>query len=184
MRIPVHHPLRVGDLHLVQHRLALTQSLVPFDAHEREDLRKLGADPDGGVQGRSGVLVDHRERCRVQPAHAATAHGEHVLAVQADRPAENLRVAREVAHDREGRRRLPAAGFADEPVRLALADGEGHTAQHAPIDAAHGVRDLQVLKLDGGVGHLSKSCEIASAIRLMPTMSVAIASDGKSTGHQ
>ena len=46
------------------------------------------------------------------------------------------------------------------------------------------VRDLQVLKLDGGVGHRSKSCAIASAIRLMPMMSVAIASEGKSTGHQ
>src|SRR4029453_6906984 len=88
------------------------------------------------------------------------------------------------ARDGEGRRCLPAAGFTDEPVRLALADGERHTAEHASVDAAHGVRDLQVLELDGGVGHLSKSCAIASAIRLMPTMSVAMARDGKSTGHQ
>jgi len=91
---------------------------------------------------------------------------------------------REVAHDREGGRRLPTAGLADEPIRLALADGEGHTAEHAPVDAADGVRDLQVLELDGGFVHRSKSCAIASAIRLMPTMSVAMASDGKSTGHQ
>ena len=54
----------------------------------------------------------------------------------------------------------------------------------APVDTAHGVRDLQVLELDGGVGHLSKSCATASAIRLMPTISVAMAREGKRTGHQ
>ena len=99
-------------------------------------------------------------------------------------PLEDLRVAREVAHDREGGRRLPAARLPDEPVRLSLPDLERDAAQHGPVDTAHGVRDLQVLELNGGVGHLSKSCATASAIRLMPTMSVAMAREGKRTGHQ
>ena len=60
-------------------------------------------------------------------------------------------------------------------------------AQHRPVDAAHAVDDLEVLELDRGCGrlaHRSKVCAIASAIRLMPTISVAIASAGKSTAHQ
>ena len=184
VRVAAHHPLRVGDLDLVQHGLALAQRLLTRNAEKLEYFGELRPDPDRRVQGRGRVLVDHRERRRLQLPDLSAAHGEHVLAVQANRAALDLRVAREVAHDRERRGRLPAAGFADEPVGLALPDGERDASEYAPVDAAHGVGDLQVLELDGGVGHRSKSCAIASAIRLMPTMSVAMASEGKSTGHQ
>jgi hypothetical protein len=184
VRIPAHDSLWVGDLHLVQHRLALVQRLLLGDTHELEHLGELRPDADGRVQSRRGVLVHHRKRRRMQPAHLPAAHAEHVLAVQADRAAEDLRVAREVAHDRERRRRLPAPGLPDEPVRLALADREGDTAEHAPIDPADAVGDLEILELDGGFGHRSKTCEMASAIRLMPMIRVAMASEGKSTAHQ
>ena len=86
----------------------------------------------------------------------------------------------------EGRRCLPAAGLADEPVRLALADGEDTPRSTPGRRRGRCTRPSQVPGArGGGVGpHRSKICAIASAIRLMPTTSVAMASDGKSAGHQ
>ena len=54
----------------------------------------------------------------------------------------------------------------------------------APVDAADAVDDLELLEVEGGVAHRSKVCAIASAIRLMPTIRVAMAMAGKSTAHQ
>ena len=124
VRVAAHDSLRVGDLHFVQHLLAAVQRLLLRDAEELEDLGELRPDSDGRVQGRGRVLVDHRERGGVEPTHVPATHAQHVLAVQANRAALDLRVAREVAHDREGGRRLPAARLPDEPVRLSLPDLE------------------------------------------------------------
>ena len=80
---------------------------------------------------------------------------------------------------------LPQPDSPTSPYDSPCADRERDAAQHAPVDAAHAVGDLEVLELRWPASrHRSKSCAIASAIRLMPTMSVAMASDGKSTGHQ
>ena len=155
-------------------------------APEPEHFGDLVADADRRVQRRARVLVDHRDRRGAQAAHLGLAHRQQVLAVRADRAGDDAPVPRQVAHDRERGRRLAAARLADEPVRLALLDRDREPAEHRPVDAADAVDDLEVLELDGGVAgaHRSKVCAMASAIRLMPTISVAIARDGKRTAHQ
>ena len=82
--------------------------------------------------------------------------------------------------------------IADEAVRLALADRERDAAKHGSVDAADAVDDLEVLKVNRRGSNLrrarevaqrSKLCSMVSATRLMPTISVAIASAGNSTAH-
>ena len=186
VRIAAHPAGGVGDLHLPQDLLRSVERLAPVVTHEPEDLGDLVADPDGGVQRRAGVLVDHRDRRGPQAAHLGLAHGQEVLAVHADRAGHDPSVARQVAHDGERRGRLSAARLADEPVRLALLDRDREPAQHRPVDAADAVDDLEVFQLDGGLcgAHRSKVCARASAIKLMPMISVAIAREGKRTVHQ
>jgi hypothetical protein len=183
MRVAAHDTGRIRDLHLLE------DSVRPFLRggtclpHQLEDLGHLVADPDGGIQGRSRVLVDHRERRGAQLSDLTPAHREHVLAVDPDRASHDAAVARERAHERERGGRLPAPGLAHEPVGLASFDRQADAAQDRPVGAADAVDDVEVLELDGEVGHRSKVCAIASAIRLIPTTRVAIARAGKSTGH-
>jgi len=59
VRIPVHHPTRVGDLDLAQHGLGSLQRLVLADAGDLVHLGDLAADPDRRVQRPAGLLVDH-----------------------------------------------------------------------------------------------------------------------------
>ena len=123
MRIAAHDPGRIRDLHLREHRARPIEGLVLAGAEDREHLGDLLADADRRVQRRAGVLVDHREGAwRGGAARRSLLIPKQVLAVDANRSCDHPAVARQVAHDREGRRRLPAAGLADEPVRLALAD--------------------------------------------------------------
>ncbi len=183
VRVESHPPGRVGDLDLAEHVLRSLERFVLVGAHELEDLRDLRADADGRVQRRAGVLVHHRDRRRTQAAHLRCAHREQVGAVGADRARDDPAVPGQVAHDRERGRGLPAPGLADEPVRLALPDGERQPAQDGPVHAAHPVHDLEILEFDRRLGHRSKVWAIASAIRLMPMISVAMARTGKSTAH-
>jgi hypothetical protein len=116
VRVTAHDSPGIRNVDLVEHGLAPRLGFVLGEAEKLEHLGELRPDTDRRVQRRGGVLVDHRKRRRLQPADFAAAHGQHVLAVQSDRAALDLRVSREVAHDREGRRRLAATGFADESV--------------------------------------------------------------------
>ena len=114
---------------------------------------------------------------------------EHVLAVDVDRAGDDTAVRRQVADDRERRRRLAAAGLADEPVRLAAADLERDAAQHLAVAAADAVDDVEVAQLERGSGVLggaqcSSVPEMPSATMFTAITSEAIASPGKSTVHQ
>src|SRR5205823_14558452 len=95
-------------------------------------------------------------------------------------------VARQVAHGRERRRRLPAAGLPDETVGLSRPDRERESAQHLTVPAANAVGDVEVGQLEAGDDrvHRSSTFEMPSAIGLTETTSDAIASAGKSTVHQ
>src|ERR671924_2395024 len=120
--------------------------------------------------------------------HLARAEREQIAALDLDRAADDPPVARQVAHDRVGDRRLPAAGLADQPVRLAWGDVERDAAQDGEVAAAHAVDDLEVVDPERGVesdaAHRSKACVTPSAIRLTATTRDAMARAGKSTGHQ
>jgi hypothetical protein len=190
VRVASHDARRIGDLHTPQHLLA---SLPRFSCRRAEkvvDLRHLGADPDGRVQRCARVLVDHRHLARAQGAHLGATHGDELAAGKRDRAAGHLPVARQVVHDREGRRRLAAAGLSHQPVRLASGDLEGDASKHRTIDSAHGVRDAEVVELERRCAvrrdpaHRSTTRVSPSAMRLTLTTRSAIASAGKSVGHQ
>ncbi len=87
VRIAAHHPLSGRRSAPCAASPRSGAAPPPWRRRELEYLGELRPDPDRRVQGRGGVLVDHRERRRLQPAHLPAAHGEHVLAVQADRAA-------------------------------------------------------------------------------------------------
>ena len=188
VRVAAHDPWRVGDLHRAQHLLRPLAGLGGGHAGDREGLGDLVADADRRVQRAARVLVDHRHALRAQGAHVVVAHGEQVLARDPDRPGADAAVARQVADDRVCRRRLAAAGLADEAVRLARGDLERHAAQDRTPDFAHAIRDLKVVELERGHSsrrrrHRSKACVRPSAMRFTPMTRVAIAA-GNSTGHQ
>ena len=182
--VAAHDAVGIGDLNLPQHLARPVEGFVLRGAHELEDLGDLVADTDRRVQRGSRILVDHRQGRSSQSPHLRLAHAEEVDAVGADRAGHNPAVPREVAHDREGRGGLAAPRLADEPVRLALLDRKREPTQHRPVDPTDAVHDLELLDLKCGLGHRSKVWAITSAMRLIPTISVAIASEGKRTAHQ
>ena len=152
------------------------------------------ADAQRGIQRRAGVLVDHRDAVApVEPERLASQR-EDVAARDLERAVHHAPVARQVADDRERDGRLAAARLADEAVARALLDGQRDPADDLPIATAHAVDELEVAErerrgrdigLESGSGaHSSSTCWTESAIRLIATTSVAIASAGKTTAHQ
>ena len=62
------------------------------------------------------------------------------------------------AHDREDRRRLAAAGFADEPEPLAVAELEAHALDGMQLAAALELEpDVEILDLENGLRHSESS---------------------------
>ena len=116
-------------------------------------------DPDRRVQGRAGVLVDHRDRVvRGSSRSLAPLKRENVAPGDRDRPPGHAPVPREVADDRERCRRLPASRLAHEAVRLSAPDLEGDAAQHLSVAPADAVDDVEVAELERG-GRLRSSLE-------------------------
>ena len=188
--IAAHDPGRVGDLHLLEHLPRPIAGLVVAHPLQGVDLGHLVADPNRRVKSGGRVLVDHGNPAHAQLAHLGVAHGQQVLARHPDAALAHPPVTGQVAQGRERGRGLAAAGLADEPVGLALCNAKAHAAQDLPPLAADAVLDLDVLELERVVGghgrgaHRSKAPAIPSASRLTPTTRMAMASAGKSTGHQ
>ena len=147
------------------------------------------ADPDRRVQRRARVLVDHRDRRSrgARAARSALSAGD-VAAGDAIEPPRSRGRCAAGTHDRERRGRLAAAGLADEPVRLAALDREGDAAQDRRSRprtryATSRSRSSSAAARPSALTGRAPACR-PSAIRLTPTISVAIASAGKSTVHQ
>ena len=85
MRIAAHHRVGVGDLDRASASRA--RSVASLRAAAPEDLGHLLADPDRGVEGGAGVLVDHRDRSSAAPS-ARSRQSPCVSAVDPDRPPE------------------------------------------------------------------------------------------------
>ncbi len=71
VRVPAHHARRIRDLHPLQRLSDAFLHLFTTDAEHRERLCHLSSDAQARVQGRSGILVDHRHRPRVVLAQLA-----------------------------------------------------------------------------------------------------------------
>ena len=148
VRVAAHHARRVCDLHANECGLTPLARLLRGHAENGERLGDLRPDLQGRVQGRSRVLVDHRDRPRVVLAECAAAESEHVLACYRDRAAGDAAVPWEVPHDPERRRRLPAAGLAHEPVRAPAPDRERDAPENGAVDPADAVDEIEVGDLE------------------------------------
>ena len=125
VRVGVHQPFRVRDVHGRQHVEGALKGF--FLAHALVDHRhfhELRGDGQAGVQGRHGLLVDHRDVLAAHPPDLLLAQLGHVPALELDGAADDAAVLAHVAHDAVGHRRFPAAGLAHQPYGLALPDGE------------------------------------------------------------
>src|SRR4030095_9088855 len=79
------------------------------------------------IQRRLRILQDHRHATAANAAHLGFALRDEVVALEEHLPLDDAPGRlRQEAHEREARHRLAAARFADEPERLALAQGEAH----------------------------------------------------------
>ena len=193
VRVAVHHPLGIGDAHAAQRPEGVLPRRAPVLAEDREGLGDLAADAQRRVQRRAGVLVHHRGVAGPEPPQLAVGHPRDVGSGDEDPPARDDPVGRQVAHGGEGRGRLAATRFADEPVGLAGADVERHPAEHLAWDAAHEVGEVEVLDGEGVRGrrggqrgldaHAALTASIESATRLVAMTRLAIASAGNSVGH-
>ncbi len=191
MRVAPHHARRVGDLHPGEHLAGLLPGSGRGGSGGLERLRHLFADPDRRVQGGAGILIDHRDRPGAVPTDLSLGHGQEVGAPDVDRAARHPSVPRQVAHDGERGRGLPAAGLADEAVGASRRDRQRDAAQHLTPLPAHAEGHAEVVELErrrggdcGNGRHRSNAWVRPSAIRLTPTTRVAMASAGKSVGHQ
>ena len=148
VRVPPHHPARVGDLDRAQHGLGLAPA--PPCGPAAGDLVHLGdlaADPDRRVQRLARFLVHHRHGAGPQARSALGAMASGSWPSMLIRPAADPAVARQVPGQRQRHRGLAGPGLADQAVRLAPADLERDVAQRQPVLAADPVGDVQVLDL-------------------------------------
>ena len=155
VRIPPHHAVRVGDLDLDEHCSRPRERLGSVRAAYPKGLGHLVAHPDRGIERRSRVLIDHRNRGCPKPAEFRITHLEHVGAIDADRPTLNVRVSGKVLDDGEGHGRLAAARLADQTVRIIAADAEGDSPDGVPIAAAHLEGESEVVDLEDRIAHLA-----------------------------
>src|SRR5207244_1272856 len=96
-------------------------------AHAEVVIRRLGdlgVDAEQRVQRRHRVLQDHRDLRAAYPPHLARRVVGDVLPGELDAAADDFRARRQEADDRETRRRLAAAAFADDAEGLALVERE------------------------------------------------------------
>ena len=116
VRIPLHHPARVGDLHLAEHGLGALQGRLPVQAGDLVDLGDLAADLDRRVQRPPGLLVDHRDRAGPQLAQRVLPQCQRIDSVDADRARAHPAVTGQVPGEGQRHRGLAGSGLPDQPV--------------------------------------------------------------------
>ena len=148
VRVALQHSLRIGDAHTTERVERHLPRLVLRVAEQGEALHDLRLDPQDRVQRLARILVHHRRLRRPELPELGRVHVGDVVAVDQDSTAHDPTVLREVAHRREGGRRLPAPGLADEPVGLARSDLERDAAQHLSRHAAYEIGDFEIDDLE------------------------------------
>ena len=95
------------------------------------------------------IAISDRDRWRSSSAEALSEVG----ALEEDLPAGEASLARKEADERPQGHRLPGAGLADEPERLAAAELEGGAVDRAHEAACEREFHVQVADAEDGVGH-------------------------------
>ena len=174
------------------HRLRLAHAFM-VDRH----LGKLLAAGHGRIQRGHRLLIDHGDLGAADLPQLLLAHRPHVAALEEDLAGDDAAVRAHVLHDGERHGRLAAAGFTDDPLRLArhqlhvevddrgnlagageIGDAEVAALQHRRLAG----RRAHVVRHDGfsGRGHQSLMLisRRPSAIRLKPRMRLDTESAG------
>ena len=144
MRIVAEPFFRLGDLDQTQH---LHRALVRFLAGgflvQAHRFGNLVADGEDRIERRHRLLEDHRDVVAPDRAHSLVRQHGDVFALVEDFPADDPpgTLGQQLDH-RERGDALAAAGFADQPHRLARFDAECH-----PIDRS----DLSIAREEGGL---------------------------------
>src|SRR5690606_30411031 len=89
---------------------------------ELEYLGDLRASTEDGVEGRTGLLEDHRDPVAAQLGHLPLGELGQFLAIEADRSADDPARHRDQSEDGEGGDRLAAAGLTHDAQDLAGVD--------------------------------------------------------------
>ena len=155
VRIGVHPPLRIADLHLAQELDdPVVEGAAAQPAMEREGLGDLLPHGHRGIQRGHGILQDHRDPRSPQAAHLFRALVEEVLAVEEDLAPDDppARLGHE-PQDRETRHRLARARLADDAEGLAAADREARAVDGLHDPAARVDVGAEVPHLQERVGH-------------------------------
>ena len=116
VRVALRDPARIRDLDPLERCQGAGLRLRAALAEDGERLGDLRADLRRRVEGRARVLVDHRRVVDPELADLLVGHLGDVLAADEDPATGDDAVAGQVADRRVGRRRLAAAGFADQAV--------------------------------------------------------------------
>ena len=151
----VHHPLRVGQPDGLQHLQRALVGLPPADLLvDHRHFHQLAADLHRRIEARHRLLVDHRDLGAADRAQFLLRHLAHVPALEPDRSAGDLPDVGEVAHDAERHGRLAAAGFADEPHRLARHHLAGEIHHRRDFRHAREERDVEIADFKDRLGHV------------------------------
>jgi hypothetical protein len=119
---------------------------------DEQRLHELIADPHVGIQGRHGVLENHRDALAADGTGLGGGAVEQIDAVENGGAALDAAGGRrDEAHDRVARDRFAGAGFADDSEGLAAFEREAHAVDGA-IDPAAGVK-IGTKVGDGEEGH-------------------------------
>ena len=129
MRVAVHHPIGVEESHIGErglhpppHLAPAARGVSPGGHHQ------LIAHSEHRVQGRGGLLEDHRQLTAAVLAELSLGQAQELGAAIADR-ARGAGPPGQQAHRREGSRGLAAAGLSRHPEHLAGAQAQIHTTQ-------------------------------------------------------
>src|SRR5258708_6342399 len=138
VRILLHAPLGVRDVHELEHLDRLVHRVAPPEALMQADgLRDLLAHREHGIQRGHRLLEDHRDLFATDLPHLRGGQAEEVLAVVDDLALHDASGRlRNEPHHAEGGDRLARARLADDAQRLALVDVE--------VDAVDGAHDALV----------------------------------------
>jgi hypothetical protein len=148
------HALGIGQAHHAQQlERAGARGGGVHSQVEAQPLRHLLADRDRRVEGGQGILGHQAERMAPQIAHFLFAERQQVTPLELDAPGAHPAVGVEIAHHRQGERRLARAALADQANRLAGGDRQRNLTHGVEPTPPEAIGDRQVLDPEGR-GHI------------------------------
>ena len=134
MRIPFQHAIGFGQAHLLEQIPHSPPRRFPRDRGVvvGQDFDHEVADPAGGIEGGGRIMGNEADAPAAQCGEGIRGKGEQIPAIAPDLPARDLRPRMPVSKQREGKRALAAAGFADEPEDFPFGHFERDNATKKP----------------------------------------------------